>query len=110
MEIDGYPLAEPQRPTRVLAGTHRGTVLEGDQPVAEEVITVNVGQTHSARPTAATADSGPNLFERAAARPVAKDWRFWTALGVVAAIGVTLVVLTIVDDDTGAGAMPLVSW
>ena len=112
VEVDGYELADPHRPVRVLAGTHRITVVEGEEVVSEDVVSVGVGETKSSRPSAAssgTADGG--IFATESAAPVAKDWRFWTALGVVAAIGVALVIVAIADDDAvGTGPGALVSW
>ena len=111
--VDGYTLEDPSRPVRVIAGTsHQVAVVVDGEAVASEVVAVDVGQTESVSLERSGSDGGVSIDWGNEGASPAKDWRFWVSLGVVAAVALTIVIATVVDDDdsVGLGGLPLVSW
>ena len=119
VEVDGYAVEDPSRPVRVIQGTHQVTLVHEDQEVGSEVVSVDVGETQAVTVSpssggGATGD-GAVVFDGQSfegAEPVSGDWRFWTALGVVAVVIVGIVIGTVLDDDDSGAAAPmrLITW
>lgn len=118
VQVDGYAV-DDSRPVRVIHGTHHVTLVQDEEEVGSEVVSVNVGTNESVAisPSSGGGDSGGGgavIFDGESfegAEPVSGDWRFWTALGVVAIVVVGIVIGTILDDDdSGAAGVPLLSW
>ncbi len=117
VQVDGYPVEDPSRPVRVIHGTHHVTLVHEEQEVGSEVVSVDVGETEAVTvsPSSGGGDVGDGavVFDGQSfegADPVSGDWRFWTALGVVAVVIVGIVIGTVLDDDDSAVTMPLLSW
>jgi len=120
VQVDGYPIEDPSRPVRVIHGTHQVTVVHEGEEVGSEVVRVDVGANEAVTVSSdgssgggGSGDTGP-LFDGESfqgAEPVASDWRFWVALGVVAVVIVGVVIGTALDDDdTGRASVPLITW
>lgn len=121
VQVDGYVIEDPSQPVRVIHGTHQVTVVHEGEEVGSQVVRVDVGANEAVTVSGdgsngsggGSGSAGP-LFDGESfqgAEPVASDWRFWVALGVVAVVIVGVVIGTALDDDdTGRAGMPLLTW
>ena len=117
VRVDGYALDDPSRPVRVIHGTHEVTLVKDGEEIGSQVVSVDAGETEAVTVSPADGDGGGDgavVFDGESfegAESVGGDWRFWTALGVVAVVVVGIVIGTVLDDDdSGAAGLPLLRW